>query len=325
MKKPIKGVNLGGWLVVEKWMTPSLFTNTDADNEYELTKTVGGDKKIHNHHQTFITESDIAWLSRVGIEVVRVPIGFWILHGYYDYVSARDRLDWLFEMSKKYKIKVLLCLHAAPGAQNNNDHSGSGRPGGIPGWYSRLNRLMTRNVLIEIANLYGKNSQLWGIELLNEPNAPNVWYRYVLWFWVRATMAKLKTTLPSNVRLVVSDSFDPGWWSGKIDGATLDIHHYQCFSDEHVNFSTVAQHKEALAKKTELYRGLNHQPKIIGEWSAALPSGLASDRSNREFCEAQLDTSANVDAWFFWSYKTEGDGHWNFRYLYEQGYFKGHI
>ena len=32
----IKGVNLGNWLVLEKWMSPSVFSNTDAENEYYL-------------------------------------------------------------------------------------------------------------------------------------------------------------------------------------------------------------------------------------------------------------------------------------------------
>ncbi len=30
----IKGVNLGNWLVLEKWMNPALFDGTTADDEY---------------------------------------------------------------------------------------------------------------------------------------------------------------------------------------------------------------------------------------------------------------------------------------------------
>ena len=32
----IKGVNLGNWLVLEKWMSPALFDGTTADDEYYL-------------------------------------------------------------------------------------------------------------------------------------------------------------------------------------------------------------------------------------------------------------------------------------------------
>ena len=31
--KKLRGVNLGGWLVLEKWMTPSLFAGLQAEDE----------------------------------------------------------------------------------------------------------------------------------------------------------------------------------------------------------------------------------------------------------------------------------------------------
>lgn len=34
----IKGVNLGNWLVLEKWMNPALFYGTDAQDEYDLPR-----------------------------------------------------------------------------------------------------------------------------------------------------------------------------------------------------------------------------------------------------------------------------------------------
>ncbi|MCY0903238.1 MAG: glucan 1,3-beta-glucosidase, partial [Firmicutes bacterium] len=32
----IRGVNLGGWLVLERWMTPSLFAGLDAKDETDF-------------------------------------------------------------------------------------------------------------------------------------------------------------------------------------------------------------------------------------------------------------------------------------------------
>ena len=32
----VKGVNLGNWLVLEKWMSPELFEGTTAEDEYYL-------------------------------------------------------------------------------------------------------------------------------------------------------------------------------------------------------------------------------------------------------------------------------------------------
>src|SRR5580658_4230202 len=38
----LRGVNLGGWLVLEKWMTPDVYRDTDADDEYGLCLALGG-------------------------------------------------------------------------------------------------------------------------------------------------------------------------------------------------------------------------------------------------------------------------------------------
>ena len=35
----IKGVNLGNWLVLEKWMSPELFAGTDAEDETHRTES----------------------------------------------------------------------------------------------------------------------------------------------------------------------------------------------------------------------------------------------------------------------------------------------
>ena len=39
----IKGVNLGNWLVLEKWMSPALFDGTTAEDEYYLPTQLSRD------------------------------------------------------------------------------------------------------------------------------------------------------------------------------------------------------------------------------------------------------------------------------------------
>ena len=73
--RPLPGLNLGGWLVLEKWMTPSVFAGTEATNEYELWQTTAGPHHITYHRDTFITEADIRWIAATGVQLLRVPIG----------------------------------------------------------------------------------------------------------------------------------------------------------------------------------------------------------------------------------------------------------
>ena len=40
----IKGVNLGNWLVLEKWMLPEMFAGTGAEDEVWLNRKVSSDK-----------------------------------------------------------------------------------------------------------------------------------------------------------------------------------------------------------------------------------------------------------------------------------------
>ena len=77
--RPLPGLNLGGWLVLEKWMTPSVFAGTEATNEYELWQTAAGPGHITHHRDAFITEADIRWIAATGIRLLRVPIGYWAL------------------------------------------------------------------------------------------------------------------------------------------------------------------------------------------------------------------------------------------------------
>ncbi len=84
---PSRGVNLGGWLVVEHWMTSDSIIwqgvpNSISDGgEYQTMKFWGhseGDWRFEQHRATWIVESDIAEIAKYGLNTVRVPVGFWI-------------------------------------------------------------------------------------------------------------------------------------------------------------------------------------------------------------------------------------------------------
>ena len=54
----IKGVNLGNWLVLEKWMNPALFEGTTAEDEYYLPRQLSPEvyeARIKIHRSEYIT------------------------------------------------------------------------------------------------------------------------------------------------------------------------------------------------------------------------------------------------------------------------------
>ena len=117
----MKGVNLGGWFVLEPWITPSIFSewadsNTVVD-EYTYTQTLGKDEassRLTNHWQTWITQDDFNQIAAAGLNHVRIPIGYWALAPLDGdpYVQGQlPILDQAIGWARSAGLKVLLDLH----------------------------------------------------------------------------------------------------------------------------------------------------------------------------------------------------------------------
>jgi glucan 1,3-beta-glucosidase len=321
MSTTLKGINLGGWLVIEKWITPSLFKGIQADNEFQLSKGKKGRARIAEHHQTFITEDDLRWIKEQGIEILRVPVGFWIFGQDERYVRAIDRLDWLMDTSLSLGLKVLLDLHAAPGAQNRAAHSGSGNTVSdkhSTKWLNDLSRQdETIQVLCQLAIRYKDYPHLWGLELLNEPSVDLLGLKLAK-FHRRAYRAVTKVARPGT-RIVFSDGYAPlrltncFWLMAQSDYPTvMDLHVYRVFGRRNKNKS-YERHMKSLRWTTWFLRFIRlQQPIIIGEWSAMLPQRTTPEQT-RDYAMRQLSAFDTAEAEFYWNYKTESEGRWNYR------------
>jgi glucan 1,3-beta-glucosidase len=87
------GTNAGGWMVLEPWITPSLFyrflgkgndtTPRAAFDSYTLCDSLGaveGNKLMRAHWSSWITEDVFKNMSTRGVEIVRLPVGDWTLN-----------------------------------------------------------------------------------------------------------------------------------------------------------------------------------------------------------------------------------------------------
>lgn len=140
----LTGTNIGGWLVLEPWITPSFFyrflsktgINADGKSEVgmdcytvcEVLGAVEGNAMMRAHWDSWLTEPYLKALAAREVEVIRVPIGDWTFEQYGPYVGcmdgAKEKLDWLMNTSYKYGLKVLLDVHAQVDSQNGFDNSG---------------------------------------------------------------------------------------------------------------------------------------------------------------------------------------------------------
>lgn len=167
-------------------MTPSLFTCAAGSQISELDIASGwgspdnARQVLERHWDTFITASDFQYLSSIGINTVRLPIGYWSLGPNFCqgtpfepvstvYSNAWSRVVRAINMAADSGIGVLVDLHGAPGSQNGQPHSGiSDSQVNLFGndWFENK----TMNVLSYLTQELVNVTNVVGIQILNEPS-----------------------------------------------------------------------------------------------------------------------------------------------------------
>ena len=172
----IKGVNLGNWLVLEKWMSPALFDGTTAEDEYYLPRQLSREAyeaRIKMHRSEYISERDFAAIKRIGFNTVRIPIPYFIFGDRGSFIGCLPELDKAFNWAEKYDIQILIDLHTAPLSQNGFDNGGIC---GVCKWSQAPEEVeFVLNVLEKLAKRYGQRKGLFGIEPINEPITDPMW------------------------------------------------------------------------------------------------------------------------------------------------------
>jgi len=268
----VRGVNLGGWLVLEPWITPSIFEATPGNvvDEYTYGEQYGWDSdRLRDHWNTWITEDDFKEIASVGLNFVRLPIGYWsiiggegapFVYGAYDYVGKA--VGW----AGKHGIKVMLDLHGAPRSQNGFDNSGQLK--GTPEWTQGDSVASTLKALNKLRDDFGNNPAVASIELLNEPLGPALDMNTVRQFYMDG-WGNLKST---NVAVAFHDAFEgvTSWndWGSGMWNLLLDTHHYEVFDSGALQMSPDEHVGTACGFGSQM--ASNNKWTIAGEWSGAL-------------------------------------------------------
>jgi len=357
--KKLRGVNLGGWLLLEKWITPSLFEGLAATDETTYCAELGehADVLLKRHWNTFITESDFAWLANVGVNAVRIPVGHWLFGPGYPYhraygasahpfvVGGLDVLDRAFDWAETHGLQVVLDLHAAPGCQNGFDNGGIKD---VCEWHTKADYVEhSLNVLEMLAERYSRCRALHAIEVLNEPrwDIPTDFLKC----YNQSGYARIrKHCKPEDVAVVFHDGFRAfreytGFMQAPdFRNVVFDIHRYQCFDRNDIDMDIYGHiQKSAIFWKHEADEIIQELrlPTYVGEWSLGLNLRVVSlwaqgpfnyalehmdkfqmDVGYRAYASAQLATFEKYLGWFFWTYKTETTPEWCFRECVERGW-----
>lgn len=249
----IKGVNLGGWLVTEPYITPSLFEKAqrlaDKDvncgngseivDEFTLCKVLGYDnakRLLEEHYNSWITEEDFKQIQKDGFNLVRLPIGYWAWKqkttetSYVRNITYKDpyvsdglqleKLEHALQWAQKYGLQVWIDLHGAPGSQNGFDNSGQRDLYAKEVGWLKLNRTheLTKAVWNEMFKQYlnrDSDSTVAGIQIINEPFAPKLNQEAMMKSYYEAFNMFIRRRKNSdNTVFVIHDAFLPlGYWN----------------------------------------------------------------------------------------------------------------
>lgn len=341
----INGTNLGNWLVLEKWMNPGMFEGTGTEDEIWLGRKLPADElaaKLKAHRDSYVTEEDFAFIAQHGLNLVRIPVPFFIFDDRPPYPGCVDYLDKAFDWAEKYGLEVLIDLHTVPGSQNGYDNGGIT---GVCKWCKDPKEVeFSITVLERLAKRYGQRKALYGIEVLNEPIS---WLVYItapstgkaedkeeakgsghvpmsfLKQFYQDAYTRLRAILLKEKTIVFHDGFRLGSWGdffvrSGMENVALDTHIYVFAMENFVPihkpwvYQVYIKSQKRLIKKVQ-----RHTPVIVGEWcicnryaekqpeSAMLVEKADAIRRERyrEIASMQLEAWKQAAGHIYWNYQ----------------------
>lgn len=269
---PIRGVNLGGWLSIEPFITPSLFAaykpSQGVVDEYTLCAELGPTRAaqvLERHYARFVTEQTFREIQAAGLDHVRIPFSYWAIATYPGdpYVP---RISWRYllrgiEYARKYGLRINLDVHALPGSQNGWNHSGRlGVIGWLNGTEGALNAQRALDLHKQLATFFAqpRYRNIVGIYgLVNEPKMSALDVDEVVG-WTKSAVAVVRAS-----GITAAIAFGDGFlglekWRGKLDGVdggglVLDAHQYTIFNPEQISYTHRKKIEYACAGWTDLF------------------------------------------------------------------------
>ncbi|KAI8143042.1 glycoside hydrolase superfamily [Fennellomyces sp. T-0311] len=290
---PIRGVNLGGWLVIEPFITPSLFDQFSEQDkvldEWGLCEKLGPQKakeQLKKHYESFVTEQDFKKMKEMGINHVRIPLGHWAVEP----VAGEPfvpKLSWDYlikgiQWARKYGLRVMVELHTAPGSQNGWNHSGRlGQVRWLNGTDGEKNGELTMQVVTKMAQYFNKPDYAHVVPIFGVLNEPAIYRiekgRAEKWYHDSHDAIRKITGDDNGPLLTYHDGFlgMPSWNGFFKDPSfkrvILETHTYLIFDDDLVS---MPREKQAEFPCFAWQRDLNNSmrdngPTMVGEFSIA--------------------------------------------------------
>lgn len=303
------GVNAGGWLVQEGWMTL-----TNAPSQLEafavLDERFGRETRerlFDVYEDNYWKESDFDNIRALGMNVIRLPFAWWNILDDEGALRADafDRLDWFVDCCARRGLYVVLDLHAAPGSQNGNDHSGD-----ITGshlWEEAQYQDRTQYLWEQVAAHYRGNPAIAAYDLLNEPGGKLNSTGVTQWDFFDRLYRAIRAVDGEHI-IMMESCWEPenlpaperyGW-----ENVVYQYHYYKWNADN----DYWAQKLFTDVKLTKLAKVNHPVPSFVGEFT------LFQSMDAWEYALGAY-TDAGM-SWTIWTYKVTGSSTWGLYNVY---------
>ena len=197
----LRGVNLGGWLVEEIWLSPWINKErADAPEVIrdhsslwrQLSKSVGPTAMLRIRdawRDNWIQASDFVTIKRMGFNHVRLPF----LDRLLNEPNGMERLRWAVREAAKNGLYVVLDLHGAPGGQSTEHHTGEEKRNRL--WFDVENITRLEDIWTKLGREFGNNNTVAAFDLMNEPTGtPNTAMLHLVYDRVIRAVRKVAPT-----------------------------------------------------------------------------------------------------------------------------------
>ncbi|WVQ80824.1 hypothetical protein IAT38_002931 [Cryptococcus sp. DSM 104549] len=294
----IRGVNLGGWFILENWMMPSFFeesivNETYINDEWSYCLVLGQEEclsRLEKHWDTYITEDDFKRFANYSLNTVRIPMGYWSWtdpEEFEPYIQGQlPYLERALNWSSMYGLDVLMDLHGLPGGQNGQDNQGYKGPIEFQLNTTNMDRAMEAlSNMTKYVTADKFDGVVKGIQLTNEPyileySSSGMDFYDLADFYIKGYQAVRNAehiiSGANEVMVVIHDAFQPvlNWkyfWSEASLGLNwtnyaLDTHIYDAFGTS--SQKTYQEHLDTIcAQAANIAEAQTYFPVMVGEFA----------------------------------------------------------
>ncbi|KAJ1847379.1 Glucan 1,3-beta-glucosidase 3 [Coemansia sp. RSA 2708] len=336
------GVNLGSMFCLEPWMATGIYKeyhDQGPEAEGDLLECMGDccGEKMKAHWDSWLVRADFERMSNIGINAVRLPLGYWVLGrgfaaGKYKrhaatYDEALHYVGRVVAWAAEFDIGVLVDIHALPGGQNFDSHSGATGP---PQFFdSRKFQDLAIKCYEAFTHLFASVTNVVGLQIVNEP----VDNPQLEGFYERALTQVRSQSL--DLPVYVGDGWNLAKYAAVVKRLrerfgfiVVDTHQYWVFRPEEQQYR-VDQLTRELWETTvpELSQASNELGGnlIVGEYSSVLANGSFDGEDPAKcmgaFAREQLNAFDQVAAGtWYWTWRLQHDSwFWSMQYAINAG------